>query len=149
MDRGFSSTLQQPVRDGTITVDFSDIRSLQIMTDKLKRLIHLLKLNRNLCEHLKAFFNHVKSLSSPQIAESFCQYEIMIENYVFQNETHISRLDSIVSRAQGVGSLVSLVPNSRPLGTEPFQRIIVSELCSRSVLLIDLTQAFLILRAVL
>jgi hypothetical protein len=125
MDRGFFSTLQQPVRDGTITVDFGDIRSLQIMTDKLRRLIHLLKLNSNLCEHLKAFFNHVKSLSPPQMAASFCQYEIMIENYGFQNETHILRLESIVSRAQGVGSLVSLIINPHSLGTESFQRIMV------------------------
>ncbi len=109
MDRGFSSNLQQSVRDGAITVDFSDIRSLQILTDKLKRLLHLLKLNRNLSKHLQAFFDHVKSLSSPQIAGSFRQYEIMMSIYDFKSETHISQLDSVISRAQGVASLVSLV----------------------------------------
>ncbi|KAH8592032.1 hypothetical protein B0O99DRAFT_597651 [Bisporella sp. PMI_857] len=113
MDRGFSSNRQQSNRDGIITVDFSDIRSLQIMTDKLKRLIHLLNLNKNLCEHLSAFFGRVKSLSPPQLAGSFCQYEIMIENYSFQNETHISRLESIVSRAQGVGSLIEHILDLR------------------------------------
>ena len=41
--------------------------------------------------------------------ESFLQHEIMIENYYFQTEIHISRLESIVSRAQGVGTLVSII----------------------------------------
>jgi len=109
MDRGFFSNLQQSKRHGIITVDFSDVRSLQILTDKVKRLIHLLKLNKNLCDHLRAFFNRLKLVVPLEMKESFLQHEIMIENYYFQTEIHISRLESIVSRAQGVGTLVSII----------------------------------------
>lgn len=109
MDRGFSSNIQHPVREGAITVDFGDIRSLQIMADKLKRPMHTLKLNGNLCDHLKAFSTRIKFFSSQETARLFCQCEIMIDNYIFQNETHISQLDPLVNRARGVGSLVSLL----------------------------------------
>lgn len=107
MDRGFSSSFQQPSREGAISAEFSDIRTLQILTDKLKRLIHTLKLNRNLCDHLMAFSTRLKLLSSHEHANSFSQFDIMMDNYLYQNETHILQLETLVNRSQGVGSLVS------------------------------------------
>ncbi|CAG8972105.1 hypothetical protein HYALB_00011237 [Hymenoscyphus albidus] len=83
------------------------------MTDKLKRLIHTLKLKRKLCAHLKTFSNHVKRLQPPQVARSFCQNEAITDNYVFQNETQISQLESLVDRAQGVGFLIEHILDLR------------------------------------
>lgn len=111
MDRGFFSNLKTQTRPGQIDTDFKDIRSLQIMTDKLKRLVHLLKLNKNLCRRVQGFFECVRSASPPSASRSIYQYEDVMENYFFQNETHTSQLESIMSRAEGVGSLVSDYPN--------------------------------------
>lgn len=109
MDRSFSSFIQQKSREGAITVDFADIRSLQILTDKLKRLLHLLRLNISLIEQLNAFFIRVKVCLPPDEDGISLPYEAMMQNYGFQIHTHIARLESLTDRAKGVGSLVSIV----------------------------------------
>ncbi|PVH74946.1 hypothetical protein DL98DRAFT_658401 [Cadophora sp. DSE1049] len=117
MDRGFFSNLRKPARPGKIDADFGDIRSLQIMTDKLKKLIHLLNLNKALCNRLQLFFERVKLASSQNTTILFCQHETMMENYLFQNETHTSQLKSIVSRGEGVGSLIQHILDIRATET--------------------------------
>ncbi|CAL3971963.1 unnamed protein product [Diplocarpon coronariae] len=117
MDCSFSSSLEQPINDGQITASFGVLRSLQITMDKVKRLIHLLKLNRNLCEHLKGVFSRARSLSSPSLAGSFGQFETMMDDLEFQTRTHLLQLGSIVSRAQGVGSLIEHILDLRTANT--------------------------------
>lgn len=109
MDRGFFSNLKQSVQQGKIDADFNDIRRLQIMTDKFKRLIHLLDLNRHVCKRLRAFFDCVKPLSPQEIGGSFGQDKNMMENCIFRFETHTSQLKSLVSRAEGIGSMVDIL----------------------------------------
>lgn len=107
MDRGFFSSINQPVVErGKIDADFGDMRRLQIMIDKFKRLVHLLALNRQVCKRLRDFFNRVKTMSPKETDGAFCQFENMMENCTFRFETHSSQLTSLVSRAEGIGSMV-------------------------------------------
>lgn len=105
-DRGFLSNHEQPVQPGKIDVTFDDIRQLQMMTDKFKRLIHLLDLNKQVCERLRAFFKRIKPRSPEQTAVTFEQYDDMMENCISRFTTPMLQLNSLISRAEGIGSMV-------------------------------------------
>lgn len=108
MDRSFSSSGNQEPAEGGITVEFADIRSLQILTDRLKCLSHLLRLNISLKERLDAFFVCVKASLAPDDASM--QYETMMQNYGQQTQINISRIELLIDRAKGVSLLVSECP---------------------------------------
>lgn len=115
MDRGFLSNISQSGREGKIDADFNDVRRLQIMTDKLKQLIHLLELNLEVCRRLNIFYNRIASASAPETARSFRQYETMMENATFKLETHALQLKTMVSRAGGVTSMVCTLKKQRDM----------------------------------
>lgn len=109
MDRGFLSNIEPPDRDGVIGAAFRDVRQLQIMTDKLKQLVHLIELNRRVCEGLDALSKRMLSRSRTETVTSFQTYETMMGNCMFQLETNISRLKSMITRADGVSSFLSAI----------------------------------------
>lgn len=106
MDRGFLSDVLQDSGEGKLNVEFSDVRQLQIMTDKMKRLVHQLELNCTVCQRLRSFFTRLTANLTLDVAETFRQSEVMLENIIFQQETHTSRLKIMVERATGVTSMV-------------------------------------------
>ncbi|OCK75784.1 hypothetical protein K432DRAFT_307764 [Lepidopterella palustris CBS 459.81] len=53
LERGFYTKVIRPTAEGDIEADFSDIRMLQLLTDKLRRLCHILQLNIDLGVQLK------------------------------------------------------------------------------------------------
>lgn len=105
MNRSFSSSKHQAPRAGVITVEFADIRSLQILTDRLKCLLHLLRLNTSLKEGLDTFFLRVKAYLAPD--DTSMQYETMMQSYGQQTRIHISRIELLIDRAKGVSFMVS------------------------------------------
>ncbi|KAF1845215.1 uncharacterized protein K460DRAFT_416511 [Cucurbitaria berberidis CBS 394.84] len=117
MDRGFFSNVKRATREGVIDTNFDDIRSLQIMTDKLKRLVHLLELNKTVCQRLQTFFDRMKPTSLEETASFLCQYEMMMGNCMFQIETHALQLTTMVSRAEGVGSMIEHILDVRSAET--------------------------------
>jgi len=85
------------------------------MTDKLKKLIHLLKLNRNVCERLQGFCRRMQP-QFPLATLYFDQCESLMDNFKFQTETHILQFESVLSRAEGIGALVSGAAQIMTLG---------------------------------
>lgn len=107
MDRGFFSNTNQPAAAGTTDADFSDMRQLQLMTDKLKRLIHLLELNSNICQRLRMFFSRIASSTTVgENPHAVQDGEDVLEDCEFQLKVHASRLKTLVGRAEGVTSMV-------------------------------------------
>ncbi|KAJ6198326.1 hypothetical protein J3E72DRAFT_318348, partial [Bipolaris maydis] len=53
VDRGFFTNVKELHDEGDVQADFSDLRKLHILTDKLLRLAHILKMNIRLGRQLK------------------------------------------------------------------------------------------------
>jgi hypothetical protein len=93
-------------QEGNIDTDFSDIRKLQIMTDKLRRIVHILQLNSNICRQLYAFHKRVSLASPPEVAVSANSYSETVNNCIFELDTQAARARTLVDRAEGMGRLV-------------------------------------------
>ncbi|MCJ1462465.1 hypothetical protein MMC07_001067 [Pseudocyphellaria aurata] len=55
VDRSFFAKVDAPVTQGELSVDFSDIQNLQIFTDKLHQISHILMLNMNVGSQIQNF----------------------------------------------------------------------------------------------
>jgi hypothetical protein len=93
-------------QEGNIDTDFGDIRKLQIMTDKLRRIVHILQLNSNICRQLYAFHKRVSLASPPEVAVSADSYSETVNNCIFELDTQAARARTLVDRAEGMGRLV-------------------------------------------
>ncbi|RDI89462.1 hypothetical protein Vi05172_g3 [Venturia inaequalis] len=131
MDRSFSSSGNQAPAKGCITVEFADIRSLQILTDRLKCLSHLLRLNIGLKERLDAFFVCVKASLAPDDASM--QYETMMQNYGQQTQINISRIELLIDRAKGVSLLTEHILNVRNANTNYKMNLAIHDLSKQGV----------------
>ncbi|KAE9969760.1 hypothetical protein BLS_005224 [Venturia inaequalis] len=131
MDRSFSSSGNQEPAEGGITVEFADIRSLQILTDRLKCLYHLLRLNISLKERLDAFFVCVKASLAPDDASM--QYETMMQNYGQQTQINISRIELLIDRAKGVSLLTEHILNVRNANTNYKMNLAIHDLSKQGV----------------
>ena len=116
VDRGFYTNIRGPSHDGDIDADFSDIRKLQILTDKLRRLSHVLHMNTEVGLAIRDFARRLQAswgaLSQDEIAK-FEEFDSGIEMFLFQHRTHKSRIDSILGRADGISTLVRTILNFR------------------------------------
>lgn len=116
VDRGFYTNIRGPSHDGDIDADFSDIRKLQILTDKLRRLAHVLHMNMEIGLAIQDFARRLRvtwgSISEEEVAK-FEEFDSVIEQFLFQHRTHKSRIDSILERADGISSLVRTILNFR------------------------------------
>jgi len=109
LERGFYTNINGPTVDGDIDTDFSDIRKLQLLTDKLRRLCHILQLNINLGTQLKSCMQQIKdrTCAVSSSVSSFDSFNSQMDLFISQHRTHLARIESLVSRAQGVSGLVS------------------------------------------
>ncbi|KAH8590049.1 hypothetical protein B0O99DRAFT_691894 [Bisporella sp. PMI_857] len=127
VDRGFYTNIRGPSHDGDIDADFSDIRKLQILTDKLRRLSHVLHMNTELALAFQDFARRLRdawgTISDSEIV-IFEEFDSGIEQFLFQHRTHKSRIDSILERAAGISSLVRTILNFRDV--ESNNRIVQS-----------------------
>ncbi|XHF98272.1 hypothetical protein AWENTII_001832 [Aspergillus wentii] len=105
VDRGFYTNINGPQLEGDFEVDFSDIRKLQILTDKIRRLLQILQLNITLAEQMKCSMQRIRKYSPPNLSVAFDNVESSIEMSILQHRTYNSRLQSLVDRAQGISGL--------------------------------------------
>ncbi|KAI9931544.1 hypothetical protein MW887_010121 [Aspergillus wentii] len=109
VDRGFYTNINGPQLEGDFEVDFSDIRKLQILTDKIRRLLQILQLNITLAEQMKCSMQRIRKYSPPNLSVAFDNVESSIEMSILQHRTYNSRLQSLVDRAQGISGLIQSI----------------------------------------
>lgn len=113
MDRGFYTNVKGPKLEGDIDVDFSDIRKLQILIDKVKRIQHILQLNFEISHGIKSAIKSIKRVSVSSLAEDFEGVESKIDLFMTQHRIHISRLQSLIDRGQGIRAFVCVDPRTK------------------------------------
>lgn len=115
LERGFYTNINGPTVEGDIDTDFSDIRKLQLLTDKLRRLCHILQLNINLGAQLKSCMQQMKdrTCAVSSSVSSFDSFNSQMDLFVSQHRTHLARIESLVSRAQGVSGLIQNILDIR------------------------------------
>ncbi|OJD36867.1 ankyrin repeat protein [Diplodia corticola] len=112
LDRGFFSSVRGSNTSGSINADFSDIRALHILADKLRKLLHILSLNRGLGARIKDTFQSLLSPVSTSGEVSSLLYA-KLDLYDFQISTQHSRIDTLISRSEGVRSLIQHILDMR------------------------------------
>lgn len=95
------------LQEGDLIADFSDLRKLQILTDKLRRLVHILKLNIRLGNLLKRDMVRIKTSSSSDLRTNCDAIQRNLDQYVLDQETHFDRLETLIARSSGIIQLVS------------------------------------------
>lgn len=108
MDRSFYAKLTDPAY-GNLDVDFSDVQKLQILTDKLHQISHILTLNINVGIQIQRFARRLKSAWLPLDFTSnwaFDECEVKMEEFLFAHRTHKGRIDSMLERSRGISGLV-------------------------------------------
>ncbi|MCJ1271177.1 hypothetical protein MMC22_011076 [Lobaria immixta] len=109
IDRSFFTTVNGPIKDGDLNVDFSDIKNLQILTDKLHQISHLLILNMNVGAQVQSFVKRVKSAWLPldfSVIWLFDECDAKIEEFLFSHRNHKGRIDSMIARSKGIFGLI-------------------------------------------
>lgn len=99
--------MKGPQLEGDMVADFSDIRKLHILTDKLRRLLHILKLNLTIGTQFKLGLSRIKRASSQALDPTFEAAQIKLDRFLLGQETSVKRLETLISRASGIGQLVS------------------------------------------
>lgn len=114
-ERGFLTNIKGPTGEGDIETDFSDIRNLQMLADKLHQLCHILGLNVQVGVHLKECIHRIRQRTKPDssLATSFDMFDSQVELFLFQQRTHSARITCLISRAHGVSSLVQNIHEVR------------------------------------
>jgi hypothetical protein len=107
VDRGFFTSINGPKLETDISADFSDIRRVQILTDKLRRLVQILKLNTRLGHQFKKSIAKMENVTPPDMHPFLNNLDLELDKFIFQQETHLSRIEALIARAQGIGQLVS------------------------------------------
>lgn len=110
MDKGFFTNINRQPKEGDIEADFSDTRRLHILTDKLRRLTHLLSLNIEVGMRLQDFMRRICKASPPNksLTPAFGDFDSDLDLFLFQHRTHQARIKSMLQRADGIGSLVGI-----------------------------------------
>lgn len=111
IDRSCFTKVNGPVNSGKLSVDFSDMQNLQILTDKLHQISHILMLNMNVGGHVQNFVRRLKSAWLPIGSSStwvFDDCDAKMEEFLSVNRTHKGRIDSMIDRSRGVSRLVQI-----------------------------------------
>lgn len=101
--------MKGPHFEGDVVADFSDLRKLHILTDKLRRLVHVLKLNVRIACQLEKGLSRISAASSPTLRTSFAEVQVKLDQFLLGQETSVSRIESLIARSSGIGQLVSLL----------------------------------------
>jgi hypothetical protein len=104
--------------EGDIEADFSDIRKLQILTDKLRKLVQILQLNIDLAAQLKKAFVRIRNISNPELSAVFDEFDCKMDQFAFQQDTANNRIKGLIARADGISSLVRNHHNQKLFNAE-------------------------------
>ncbi|RYO26177.1 hypothetical protein AA0111_g8172 [Alternaria arborescens] len=113
VDRGFFTNVKELHTEGDVQADFSDLRKLHILSDKLLRLAHILKLNIRLGCQLRSGVLDLKMISSPTLQTSFNEMQGILDKYVYEQETNLARIETLIARSAGIGQLVQGIQDFR------------------------------------
>lgn len=116
VDRGFYTNVKGPQVEGDIEADFSDIRKLQILTDKLRKLVQILQLNIDLATQLQKAFMRIRAISNSELSAVFDEFDCRMDQFAFQQQTANKRIKGLIARADGISSLVRIC--CHPAGIE-------------------------------
>lgn len=97
---------------GDVVADFGDIRRMQVLTDKMQRLIQLLRLNKRLGFKLKSGVADIGARSDRTSLATFKSLQLELDKFIFQQETSLDRLEALVARSSGISQLVSSIEPS-------------------------------------
>jgi hypothetical protein len=91
-----------------VVADFSDLRKLHILTDKLRKLVHILKMNMRIGSQLKTEMSRISTASSPSLHTSFASIQVKLDKFLLGQGTSVDRIETLIARSSGIGQLVSL-----------------------------------------
>jgi hypothetical protein len=106
VDKGFFSNLKGLQVEGDITADFSDIRKLQILEDKISRLGQILRLNIRLGRKLDDVVVRIEETRSLGQDTNDDGLHLDLIRFVSEHETSLDRMESLLLRSKGIGQLV-------------------------------------------
>lgn len=86
------------------------MRQLQVLTDKLLELKHIISRNIEVGLHIRGLAERIRTVSSV-IGSTGVYREINadISIFLFQHNTHKARIETMIERSQGVTLLVGLL----------------------------------------
>jgi hypothetical protein len=105
-----------------VVADFSDLRKLHILTDKLRRLVHILKLNIRIGCQLGKEMSRISTASLPALHINFAGIQMKLDRFLLGQETSVSRIETLIARSSGIGQLVSLYLPLEYLNSEKITR---------------------------
>lgn len=94
--------------EGDLIADFADLRKLHILTDKLQRLAHILKLNIRLGTNLKREMARIDASSPSACNVSFERVQAQLNDFLLGQEISKDRVETLIARSGKISQLVSL-----------------------------------------
>ncbi|KAF2805602.1 uncharacterized protein BDZ99DRAFT_423932 [Mytilinidion resinicola] len=116
LEVGFYTKVDGPTNSGDINADFSDIRKLQLFTDKLRGLHQSIRLNLDLGAGLQQSMNDMgktSDMTSSARSSALESFNSQMNMFIWQHRTHLGRIESLIARAQGVSSLIQSILDIR------------------------------------
>jgi hypothetical protein len=90
-----------------VVADFLDLRRLQILTDKLRKLVQILRLNIRVGRQLTKDMSRIEALSSKALHKTFDGFQSQLERFLFGQDTSVDRVETLIARSSGILQLVS------------------------------------------
>ncbi|CZR52532.1 uncharacterized protein PAC_02409 [Phialocephala subalpina] len=106
VDRGFYANIMGPQFEGDVEANYSDIRKLQILTDKLQRLRQILGLNLRLCQRMKDSMEIIQRDPSIAIPGGINSVQTKLNKFLYDQQTSLDRIQTLISRSTGISQLV-------------------------------------------
>jgi len=113
VDRGFYTNIRGPQFEGDLEADYSDIRKLQILTDKLRRLSHILNLNVRLGHQMKDSLDKLQRRQLASLLIGSSHIIDKLDKFIYDQQTSSDRINSLIERSTGISQLVSLLSGYR------------------------------------
>jgi len=113
-----------PQFEGDVEANYSDIRKLQILTDKLQRLCQILSLNLRLCQQLKDSMEIIQRNPSIAIPGGITSVQTKLNKFLYDQQTSLDRIQTLISRSTGISQLVSLREHNHLLFLTKFAQVL-------------------------
>ncbi|KAL4812940.1 hypothetical protein BDW67DRAFT_193159 [Aspergillus spinulosporus] len=130
--RGFYSNLTEHKVEGDFQADFADIRELQLFTDKLEKLDQVLQRNIDIGREIQSFLGRAQQHSPFRLALAFEDTTSILQTSILQHRIHSSRIQSLISRARGCGTIVQNILDIRATDTAAKINIRMRELAEKN-----------------
>ncbi|CAI6290374.1 unnamed protein product [Periconia digitata] len=113
VDKGFYTKVKGTQQEGGISLDFSDLRKLHVLTDKLRRLSHLLRLNIRVGGQLKETLCRLGTAPSGDSRSGVISIQNKLNSFLVGQKISADRVESLILRSNGIGQLVQSINDTR------------------------------------